>query len=386
MKCITGDEVGLIKAIKGLTIPNDSSSRNEATHVVETWGQVARAKGVQLMCQAKIFNEKNQIVVACNDGSIQIRDPYDQGKVCKEFKNDQVATDFVKRNKKNPAKFVGLFANNNTLMTCTTNGAVRYQPINSDDTSAIDKSITHATYLARMRVHPKENHIFACGGKERDLTVWDIHANPDSIVTQNKESRQHEGMIWNGKNVRSDFLDLRCPVWVTEIQFLNDQDYTKIVTGTRFHQIRLYDIKAQRRPVFEASIGHKMVVSIAITQSQNEIIFSDTIGNIFTCDLRTGRNLGQYKGFPKGSNGCVTDLTIHHNSSSLVSASADQHLHVHKLGEFREEKRKILLNHKLKCVLVEDDDVPDVPDVPEVEETADLDDIRPKPKKRKTKK
>ncbi|CAG8777588.1 4376_t:CDS:2 [Gigaspora margarita] len=334
MKCITGDEVGLIKAIKGLTIPNDSSSRNEATHVVETWGQVARAKGVQLMCQAKIFNEKNQIVVACNDGSIQIRDPYDQGKVCKEFKNDQ--------------------------------------------TSAIDKSITNATYLARMRVHPKENHIFACGGKERDLTVWDIHANPDSIVTQNKESRQYEGMIWNGKNVRSDFLDLRCPVWVTEIQFLNDQDYTKI--------IRLYDIKAQRRPVFEASIGHKMVVSIAITQSQNEIIFSDTIGNIFTCDLRTGRNLGQYKGFPKGSNGCVTDLTIHHNSSSLVSASADQHLHVHKLGEFREEKRKILLNHKLKCVLVDDDDVPDVPDVPEVEETADLDDIRPKPKKRKTKK
>ncbi|CAG8617194.1 14557_t:CDS:2 [Gigaspora rosea] len=231
--------------------------------------------------------------------------------------------------------------------------------------------MTHATNLLRMRVHPKENHIFVCGGKERELSVWDIHANPDSIVTQNKESRQHVGMIWNGKNVRSDFLDLRCPVWITEIQFLNDQDYTKIATGTRYHQIRLYDIKAQRRPVFEASIGHKMVISMAITQSQSEIIFSDTIGNIFTCDLRTG------------AAGCLTDLAIHHNSSSLVSASADQHLHVHKLGEFREAKKKILLNHRLKCVVVDDDDVPDAP---EVEETDDLVDIRPKPKKRKTKK
>ncbi|CAG8617211.1 14558_t:CDS:2, partial [Gigaspora rosea] len=112
MKCFTGDEVGLIKAIKGLTIPNDSSSQNEATYVVETWGQVVRAKGVQMMCQAKIFNEKKQIVVACNDGSVQIRDPYDQGKICKEFKNDLVASDFLKKNKKNPAKFIGLFANN----------------------------------------------------------------------------------------------------------------------------------------------------------------------------------------------------------------------------------------------------------------------------------
>ncbi|CAG8665095.1 5624_t:CDS:10 [Dentiscutata heterogama] len=378
MRCITGDEVGLVKVF---TIPNDYELNplNEEAPPELTMGKVRREQGIQYMCQAKIFNGRNQIVVARNSGLVQIIEPYKDGKmfkIYKEFINKEVAADVPKRSKKFPSKFTGLFANKNVLVTCVSGGTIRYQPINSGDfnnPSYIDKTIDYASNLCCLRVHPKENNIFACGGRERDLSLWDINCTPGSIITKNKESKN--GMIWNGKNVKSDFVDLRVPIWITDIQFLDEQRTTKILTGTKYHQVRLYDIKAQRRPVFEASVGHKAVVSLIVGQNPNEVIFSDTVGNIFTVDLRNGKNVGQYKGYPKGS----FNSSYYIISSSLVTVSADRFLRVHKIGEFHEQRYKVYLNHKLTCVLVNDDDEPIV------EETADLDDNRPRAKRRKTK-
>ncbi|CAG8708495.1 14667_t:CDS:2 [Dentiscutata erythropus] len=317
-----------------------------------TMGKVCCEQGIQLMCQGKIYNDHNQIVVARNSGLVQILDPYKDGKmfkICKEFTVKEVASDAHKKNKKFPSKFVGLFANKNVLVTCVSNGIIRYQPINPDDSNnpTIDKTIGHESNLCCLRVHPKENNIFALGGRERDLTLWDVNSNPTPI-TKNKGSKN--GIIWNGKNIKSDFADLRVPIWITDIQFLDEQNTTKILTGTKYHQIRLYDVKTQRRPVFEASVGHKAVVSLIVGRNKNEVIFSDTVGNIFTVDLRNAKNVGQYKGYPK--------------------------------GEFRDQRHQVYLNHKLTRVLVDDEDEKPIETI--VEETANLDDNRPTAKRRKT--
>ena len=42
------------------------------------------------------------------------------------------------------------------------------------------------------------------------------------------------------KNVSHDFLDLRVPVWITDLQFLNKQETTKLVVGTKYHQVRQF--------------------------------------------------------------------------------------------------------------------------------------------------
>ena len=44
-------------------------------------------------------------------------------------------------------------------------------------------------------------------------------------------------MVWRAKNVKNDFLDMRVPVWITDLQFLNDDDVSKLVTGTRHYQV-----------------------------------------------------------------------------------------------------------------------------------------------------
>ena len=53
-----------------------------------------------------------------------------------------------------------------------------------------------------------------------------------------KEKESKAGLVWMSKNVSHDFLDLRVPVWITDLQFLNQQETTKLVVGTKYHQVR----------------------------------------------------------------------------------------------------------------------------------------------------
>jgi len=49
----------------------------------------------------------------------------------------------------------------------------------------------------------------AYGGKENELQLFDIAA---------------EKVEWTAKNVPHNFLDLRLPVWITDVQFLRNSD------------------------------------------------------------------------------------------------------------------------------------------------------------------
>ncbi|CAG8745333.1 8282_t:CDS:2, partial [Acaulospora morrowiae] len=180
MKFFTGDETGLIKEI---LIPRKSQQKETSPPITKTWGKIDRNNGVQLIHQADILGEKNQIIVARKNGVIEILDPKQDGKVRKNFTEKLMGGDA-----KNETRFVGLFAYDNTLVTCVDKGIVRYQNIAEDDSSSINKTITITPDLCRLRVHPKENHIFACGGKECELSVWDVNACNETVtVAKNKK-------------------------------------------------------------------------------------------------------------------------------------------------------------------------------------------------------
>ncbi|CAG8492896.1 1401_t:CDS:2 [Diversispora eburnea] len=172
----------------------------------------------------------------------------------------------------------------------------------------MNKIITLTSDLSRLRVHPKENHIFSCGGKEHQFA----------------------------KN-ENDFLDLKVPVWITDLQFLNDSDTTKLVIGSKYHQIRIYDTKAKRRPVQDFNIGVNPVVSLIMGRNSNEIIFSDTVGSVSSVDIRTGKILGRYKD---------------KKSTSLVTVCLDRFLRVHEMNATRKLTHKIYLKQRQTCVLV----------------------------------
>ncbi|CAG8781727.1 15413_t:CDS:2, partial [Acaulospora morrowiae] len=140
------------------------------------------------------------------------------------------------------------------------------------------------------------------------------------------KNKKETGLVWSAKNVRNDFLDLRVPVWITDLQFISDSDTTKLVIGSKYHQIRIYDTKVKRRPVLDFSIGDHPVVSL-IVGDPNQIIFSDTVGNVSSVDVRTGKTIGQFKGF----SGTITNMAVNTAPPSLVTVGMDRFLRVHEM-------------------------------------------------------
>jgi ribosome biogenesis protein NSA1 len=111
-------------------------------------------------------------------------------------------------------------------------------------------------------------------------------------------------------------------------------------------QIRIYDSKAARRPVFDKQIGEHPIRSLCVVPNKSEIIFGDTVGNMIQVDLRTGNELGRFKSF----SGSVTDVQIVHDgkSSKVISCSLDRYLRVHTLVT-RKLETKLYLKQRLNC-------------------------------------
>ena len=83
----------------------------------------------------------------------------------------------------------------------------------------------------------------AFGGRENDVQLWDISTQKN---------------VWKGKNVPFDSLSLRVPIYITAIKFLgnsSDANGAKLITGTGYKQLRVYDTKARRQPVVSFDIG-----------------------------------------------------------------------------------------------------------------------------------
>ncbi|RUP43255.1 WD40-repeat-containing domain protein [Jimgerdemannia flammicorona] len=387
MKYYTGDEGGLVKGIS-FPVPDISKHKHKLKRgeskkpgetpagpqpVVTSLGdsKIDKEEAVQHMCWGN-WEGKKHIIVARKNGKIQFISP-DDGSIAKEIREEHVGV-----GEKKEGKFVGLFMNDSTLITCTDTGHLRYIPLTSESPHpALHLQLT--SDLCRMRVHPIQNHIFAVGGKERELTVYDVTALNSGEASKalapamengersghnrhKKEKKEDKGVIFRAKNVKNDFLDLRVPVWITDIEWLSE-DATKLVVATRHHKIRVYDTKAARRPALDVEVGQHPITSLCVGRSADEVIISDTTSNVFAVDVQTGKIMSQYKGFA----GSVTSLHVSPtvnlaspttpSSFMLISVSLDRFLRVHEMiSVHRRIEHKVYLKQRLSCVLVDEED------------------------------
>ncbi|ORX96877.1 WD40 repeat-like protein [Basidiobolus meristosporus CBS 931.73] len=350
MKLYTGDETGLLKVVtpaqpkevkkpKKAKVVDDEDEEvkkkdeKEPKATILTYGKVNRDEAIQQLLVTKVGEEKLKMIVAARkSGKIQYILPSD-GSVRKEF-----IEEFPTVAKKEPeCVFVGLHSTADTVITCTNYGSIKYRSI-LKEADPIVATLDAGKDICSMAVHPQHSNILATGGKERDLNIWDINqAEP----------------IFKAKNVKNDFLDLRVPVWITATQFLNE-DTHKVVVGTKYHQIRLYDAKSARRPVLNVEIGEHPIVSLTLAPNQTEIICSDSIGNLSAVDIRTGKLIHTYKGIV----GAIQDVDISSESAHQVCASVslDRFLRIHEISGSRKLLHKIYLKQKLTRVVIDEEE------------------------------
>jgi hypothetical protein len=57
-------------------------------------------------------------------------------------------------------------------------------------------------------------------------------------------------------------------------------------------QVRLYDTKVKKKPVFSAEFGERPIMSVAVTTDGTAAVVGNAIGEMRKVDLRTGRVWG----------------------------------------------------------------------------------------------
>ena len=129
--------------------------------------------------------------------------------------------------------------------------------------------------LAKMRkVSGTDDNFIATGGKEHDLQIWDLN-------------KIGNGPVFRAKNVPLDSLQLRVPVWVTDMCFPDNASKDKVAIVSRYGHIRLYDTKGnQRRPVMSMEWPDEVLTAVSSTPCEHDILVGTSSGHIAQFDIR----------------------------------------------------------------------------------------------------
>jgi len=175
--------------------------------------------------------------------------------------------------------------------------------------------------------------VVAIGGRERELQVWDV-------ITKKA--------LWLAKNLPDSHLELRQPVWVAAIHFF-PESVRKLATATGHREVRIYDIKAQRRPVHNWKVGDRKFTSVCV-YDENLIIAGDTVGQATIFDIRAGRVREKLKGCA----GSITSIVRHPTEQAVVITSRDRFTRVFSVegkANTNKMKAKVYCKQALTCSL-----------------------------------
>ncbi|XP_067877854.1 WD repeat-containing protein 74 isoform X2 [Heterodontus francisci] len=221
----------------------------------------------------------------------------------------------------------GLAVCDGSLITCAESGLLKVWKEGSADHTEVPVG----RGVCRMRQDPERMERVATGGKENELKVWDL--------------QRLQQPVFNAKNVRNNWLDLRVPVWVRDMQFVPGSE--KIVTCTSYCQVRLYDPSTpQRRPVLEMTYDEYPLTALSLTSDANAVVVGNTRGQMAVMDLRKGRLLKCLK----GQAGSIRGLQCHPSLPLVASCSLDRFLRVHNT-DTKALLHKVYLKSRLNCLL-----------------------------------
>ncbi|KAG7197165.1 hypothetical protein KM043_007247 [Ampulex compressa] len=263
-------------------------------------------------------DEEKEILIACGvkrDRSVKIYDTECGMFTCSFFCN-------VGKGSTN-----GISRYDSAILTAVDSGEVKVWRFDEQDQIVINAGEN----LHRMRHSKANKNIIATGGREHKLKLFDLEKQAQTFVE---------------KNLPHDWLQLRVPIWISDIGFLPNTDH--VVTTGRYGHIRLYDAKAQRRPVIHMDVKDEALTTLAITPREKQIIIGTGKGGMNLVDLRKpGRVLNTYKGAVGG----ITGIACSKSYPYVASVGLDRYLRVHHM-DTKAQLKAVYLTSKLTCMLL----------------------------------
>ncbi|KAI5659041.1 hypothetical protein M9H77_27834 [Catharanthus roseus] len=314
LRALTFDVLGLIKVIEA------KGAEKAHAQVVERWGEPDSSRG--LLASSIIDRELDPLLgVARKNGLVEILSPINGGVQASVSNINQAGTSAE------DDAIVGLYlfrrkqlessSRSCTFLTCTIKGNTIIRsievPRSQNDTVNEVTQTTWATSgsgdILCSKVDESENFALF-GGKRVEMNLWDLESNTK---------------VWTAKSPAKNSLGIFTPTWFTSTTFLNKDDHRKFVSGTNDHQVRLYDISAQRRPVMSLDFRETPIKALAEDLDGNKIYVGNGSGDLASFDIRTGKLLGSFLGKCSGS---IRSIVRHRERPVIASCGLDGYLRI----------------------------------------------------------
>lgn len=278
------------------------------------------------------------VVAARANGTIslyEINDTYDL---------INTATDGLVDDSKDKDRFVGLIFVSGYIFAASEQGRITIIDPESIRDNLSVASCSLKAPLSAFVGHPTQRGVFAYGGKENDVKI--VRLFKESPFEDVKPEQ-----LFQGKNVKNDKLDLRVPIWITNIVFINTDKDTEhswnFITTTGYGQVRKYDTSHGRKPIMDKKLSDKPLKQVALTSNDSEVICSDTNATTALFHVEKGTLLAKYK----GSVGAVQGLHsyIADDEQLLVTGALDRYVRVFDINT-REQVAKVFVGSKVTSV------------------------------------
>ncbi|KAJ0751063.1 putative transcription factor WD40-like family [Helianthus annuus] len=336
LRAITFDVLGLIK------VSEARSKQGGVTKVVERWGEPDASRCV---LAASINDRKVDplLAVARKNGAVELLSPINGDLRVSLATTNQTDVQSQEDN------IVGLHLfkkqqsesspRSCTLLTCTTKGLTTVRsvtiPRSLGDSTCDDTPTTWNVCAAGnvlcCKVDENENYALF-GGKGVEVNIWDL-------ATHTK--------IWTAKSPPKNSLGIFTPTWFTSATFMSKDDHRKFAAGTNSHEVRLYDMSAQRRPVMSFDFRETPIKAVTEDVDGNTIYIGNGSGDLASVDIRTGKLLGCFLGKCSGS---IRSITRHPDLPVIASCGLDSYLRIWDIKSRQLLSAVFLKQHLTKVV------------------------------------
>ncbi|XP_060168076.1 uncharacterized protein LOC132598932 [Lycium barbarum] len=372
LRALTFDILGLIKVIEA------KGEQKEAPKVVERWGEPDASRCV--LATSIIDRQFDPLLgVARRNGLIEVLSPVN-GNVCASISNQNQSDKISEDN-----SVIGLHlfrkerqdssSRSCTLLTCTIKGQASMKCVKmskSPEDSGVEGTETAWTVsgsgsILCSKVDADENYALF-GGKGVEVNVWDLNQC---------------AKIWTAKSPAKNSLGIFTPTWFTSATFLCKDDHRKFVAGTNSHQVRLYDISAQRKPVASFDFRETPIKAVAVDVDGHTIYIGNGSGDLASFDIRTGKLLGSFLGKCSGS---IKSIARHPELPVIASCGLDSYLRIWDVKS-RQLLSAVFLKQHLSSVVFDSKfsarEIQVPPQQQDTDETLEMEEEEVKPVKRK---
>lgn len=396
MRIITGDECGLLKEIiPEHTRKPDEGKASGIRRISRKEDKQTRANGLASLAFLRSNNNGEVMFGALRlDGSLELWASHKPSNVVEDMPSAQslkstgyhvdtmnyerstvIESIFnAKANRYNLSQPIAVrsLTDDNKLVSCDSNGLVSITTSCNEPVVKVDKCYDFFSKLTPKNRTGTEGTRSAAsissfalgqsgraviGGRGRETTIFDIETGE---------------RIWKAKNLKPDRQTLLQElIWSTAIEFLNSNSipYLKgeaqtnpqtsaasdnlLAVGTGYKQVKIYDVRAQRRPILMANSDNNIILTHPVTAlcqvDEHRIVVGNTAGNMHAMDLRKMKEqVGRFVG-PGGS---IKQIVRHacDNVPVIACVGLDRMLRTYDLRTCKLID-KIYLKQRLNCVL-----------------------------------